>query len=343
MQPIIYLLICLALATAARKHLPRFGTAMMVTSGITADLDFISYFGGPAQFLRFHRTVLHSVLGTVAMCCFISGIYCAMGRGGVKKDSEDGRGGLKFLAAFLVCIVGAAAHIILDLAGGIGVRLWWPFRGSWQSWDLLPDFDVWILLLLAAGLSLPYLGRMVSEEIGERKRGAPGQLGATIALVVLILYIGGRGILHSRAIDLLRSRDYHGQPPENAGAFAESSNPFAWRGLVSTSGAIDELNISLLPGGTFDPDRGVPHYKPEDSPTISAAQNSAGGRLFLAYARFPLAAIEPQASGFEVTLRDLRFPAGYRSIENIVLEVRVDENAQIVEQRTRFTGSARGR
>jgi inner membrane protein len=233
------------------------------------------------------------------------------------------------------------AHIILDLAGGIGVRLWWPFRGTWQSWDLLPDFDVWILLLLAAGLSLPYLGRMVSEEIGERKRGAPGQPGATIALVVLILYIGGRGILHSRAIDLLRSRDYHGQPPEKAGAFAESSNPFAWRGLISTSRAIDELDISLLPGSTFDPDRAVPHYKPEDSPAIGAAQNSAGGQLFLAYARFPLAAIEPQASGFEVTLRDLRFPAGYRSIEHIILGVRVDENAQIVEQRMRFAGSAR--
>jgi membrane-bound metal-dependent hydrolase YbcI (DUF457 family) len=343
MQPITYLLICLALATAARKYLPRFGTAMMVTSGIAADLDFISYFGGPAQFLRFHRTVLHSVLGTAVMCCLIAGIYCVMGRGGVRKAREDGRGGPKFPAAFLVCIVGAAAHIILDLAGGIGARLWWPFRGTWHSWDLLPDFDVWILLLLAAGLSLPYLGRMVSEEIGEHKRGAPGQLGATIALVVLILYIGGRGMLHSRAIDLLRSRDYHGQPPEKTGAFAESSNPFAWRGLVSTSGAIDELNISLLPGGTFDPDRGVPHYKPEDSPAIGAAQDTADEKLFLAYARFPLAAIEPQASGFEVTLRDLRFPAGYRSIENIFLDVRVGENAQIVEQRMRFAGTTRQR
>ena len=114
----------------------------------------------------------------------------------------------------------------------------------------------------------------------KRKRGAFGVTAARVALVMVVLYAGGRMILHSRATELLRSRDYRGEAPQNVGAFAASSNPFLWRGLVSTSAAIDELKISLLPGAGFDPEHAVPHYKPEESAAIAAAQNTADGKLF---------------------------------------------------------------
>jgi hypothetical protein len=198
-------------------------------------------------------------------------------------------------------------------------------------------------VVLCAGLALPYLGRLVSEEIGERRRGVFGQTAARVALVVVALYCGGRLILHSRATSLLRSRDYHGEAPQNVGAFAASSNPFLWRGLVSTSAAIEELKISFLSGAVFDPEHAVAHYKPEESAAIAAAQNSADGQLFLNYGRFPLAAIEPQEAGPEVTIRDLRFAADDRSIENMVLDTRLDANSQIVEQKIRFAGAARAR
>src|ERR1700677_3808272 len=204
MDPITNLLTAVALARATRSRLPRFGTAMLVTSGIAADLDYVSYFFGPTAFLRFHRTVLHSLLGSVAMCCVVAAAYCLLARGRQNSDSEPGKVGITFRRAFLVCVAGAAAHMILDLASGIGVRLLWPFREGWQSWDLLPGFDIWILLLLAAGLSLPHLGRLVSDEIGERKRGTPGHFAAMVTLVLIVAYIGEREILHSRAMGLLQ-------------------------------------------------------------------------------------------------------------------------------------------
>lgn len=343
MELLTYLLMSLALARAAGARLPRFGTAMLVTSGIAAELDFVSYFLGPSSFLRFHRTVLHSLLGSLAMCCVIAAAFCLLDRAGKKDKSESGVVKLGFGLALVTCIAGAAAHIILDLAGEVGVRLWWPFRDGWQSLNLLPNFDVWILLLLGCGLALPYLGRLVSQEIGERRTAAPGRRAAVVTLVLIVLYIGGRGILHSRAVDLLRSRDYHGQPPENAGAFPSSSNPFAWRGLVSTPVAIEELNISLSPGAAFDPDQAISHYKPDQSAAIAAAQNTGDGKIFLNYARFPLATAEPLDTGFEVTLRDLRFPAHDTSIEDVMLDVRTDANSQIIQQRLRFAGAARER
>jgi len=315
---------------------------MLVTSGVTADLDFASYFGGPETFLKYHHAVLHSILGCAVMCGVIAALFCMADRSGrAKENTDSGAARLGFAAAYCVCVVGAGVHVVLDLASGAGVRLLWPFRASWQSWDLLTNLDVWILILLVAGLLLPQLARIVSEEIGERKPDAPGRLAAVVTLILLGLYIGARGMLHSRATDLLRSRDYHGQPPQNAGAFPASSNPFAWRGLVSTVGAIDEINILLLPGATFDPERALSHYKPEESATIAAAQKTAEASLFLTYARFPLATVEPLDPGFDVTIRDLRFPAGDGSLDNMVADVEVDANFQITAQRIRYARASR--
>lgn len=343
MDPITHALTSLAMSRAVRKRLPRFGTALLVISGVAADIDFVSYFGGPVAFLRFHHAVLHSLLGSVAMCCFIAAVSCFVSRERAKRTPDSSAAHLGFVPAFCVCAAGAAVHVILDLASGIGVRLLWPFGGGWQSWDLLPNLDIWILLVLVAGLSLPHLVRLVSEEIGERKRGIPGRFAALVTLVMMVLYIGGREMLHSRAMGLLESRDYHREPPQKTAAFPSSTKPFAWRGVVSTAGAIDELNISLLPGANFDPDRAVLHYKPEDSSAIAAAQNTPDGRLFLNYARFPLATIEQQDTGFNVMLRDVRFPAGDSSIEDVILDVQVDPNSHILQQRLRFARFSRQR
>ena len=109
---------------------------------------------------------------------------------------------------------------------------------------MLPPFDLWIALVLGAGLLIPYLGRMISEEIGERKRGAFGATAARIALAVVILYVGGRGILHSRATNLLRSRDYRGEAPQNVGGVRSIGQPV---GLART-------------GVNFRSDRRIEHF-----------------------------------------------------------------------------------
>src|ERR1700727_1300808 len=181
MQLVTYLLLSGVLARAARKFLPRYGFAMLVTAGLAAELDFVSYFAGPASFLKFYRTVLHSMAGTLVMCCCIAGIYFLVDWLRRGKTPEANPIGFKIFGALVVCIAGAAAHILLDLGDGVGVRLFWPFRQTWRAWDLLPPFDLWILVVLGAGLAIPYLGRLVSEEIGERKRGAFGVTAAGVA------------------------------------------------------------------------------------------------------------------------------------------------------------------
>ena len=340
MEILTHALVSLMLARAGQMVLPPYGTAMLVVSGIVADLDFLSYLGGPSAFLRFHRGALHSLPGSVVVVWVLAVIFWAVGRRLTANEPGSKVPPLSFLAAVAVCGIGVAAHLILDLASGIGVQLFWPFRQRWTAWNLLRNLDPWILALLLLGLLLPELFRLVSEEIGERRKGPRGQRAAVVTLLLLLIYVGARAGLHSRAIDELNSREYRGAPPLATGAFPAALSPFAWRGLVSTDNTMEVIEISLAPGAGFDPDRGVPHYKPEDSAALEAAQNTSAAKTFLRYARFPLAGLARDDEGYRFTLRDLRFASGDNGAENIVVRVELSASMQVRREEFRYASLA---
>jgi membrane-bound metal-dependent hydrolase YbcI (DUF457 family) len=317
-EPITHALTSLAIARAAQKHLPRYGTAMLVISGVAADLDCASYLAGPSSFLRFNRTLLHSLPASAVLAAGVAGAFCFIDRKRRLKDSEPP---LRFEPAAVTCAVGCLGHLILDLSSGIGVRLLWPFREGWSAWYLAASLDPWILILLVAGLLLPMLFSLVSEEIGDRKKGARGRGGAIVTLALVAVYLGTRANLHSRAVDLLLSREYHGRVALDAGAFPSVSAPFVWSGVVSTDNTIEEMDISLAPGAEFDPDRSLTRYKPEDSPALEAGQKSPVAKRFLEYARFPLANVIHVEEAYRFEVHDARFPSSDTSPENIFLRV----------------------
>jgi inner membrane protein len=333
-------LIALTLARAGQKLLPRYGLAMLVVPGVAADLDFLSYFGGPSAYLRFHRGVLHSVLGSVVLVCVLALVFWAVARRAAAKNSALNLPRLNFASAVVVCGVGVLVHLLFDLASGIGVRLLWPFREKWTEWDLVSALDPWILVVLVLGLALPEVLRLVGEEIGERARGPRGRVAAIVTLLLLLIYFGARAGLHSRAVDELNAREYHGAPPLAVGAFPSSISPLDWRGVVSTDNDIEVIEISLAPGAGFDPERAVRHYKPEESAALEAGQNTAAARTFLRYARFPLAALERGDEGYRFTLRDMRFPAGDGSADDILVRVELDADLRVKSGEFRCANSA---
>jgi inner membrane protein len=333
-------LVSLVLARAGQKLLPRYGFAMLVVSGVAADLDFLSYLGGPSAFLRFHRGVFHSVFGAIVLVCVLAFVFWAIARRLAANGPASTLPRLSFLAAVAVCAVGVAAHLVLDLASGIGVRLLWPFRPGWTAWNLLSNLDPWVLVLLVLGLVLPEVFRMVSEEIGERRKGPRGQRAAVVTLLLLLIYLAARAGLHSRAVDELNSREYHGAAPLDVGAFPSALSPLAWRGVASTDNAIDVVEIPLAPGAGFDPDRAVAHYKPEDFAPLVAAEGTEAARTFLRYARFPLARLERGGEGYQLLLRDMRFAPSDRGADNIVVRVALSRDLRVMRQEFRYAGSA---
>ena len=212
MEILTHALIALTLARAGQKILPRYGATMLVVSGVAADLDFLSYLGGPSAYLRFHRGVLHSVLGSCVLVCALALVFWVLGRRLAAKNLESNLPRLRFVVAIAVCGIGLVGHVLFDLASGIGVQLLWPFRQKWTAWDLVSALDPWILIVLFLGLALPEVLRLVSEEIGERKRGPRGRTAAIVTLLALLIYFGARAGLHSRAVDELNAREFHGAP-----------------------------------------------------------------------------------------------------------------------------------
>ena len=227
---------------------------MLITSGVAPDLDYASYLGGAGAFLRFHRTLFHSIAGAFVLACVIAGAFCVLDRKwkpGVPQNTQTQLQPLGFASALALCAIGAACHVLLDLASGEGVQLLWPFRVHWTAWDLAANFDPWVLIILIAGLLIPGLFALVGEEIGAPKKKASGSGAAVLTLLLMAVYFGARSELHGRAVALLLSSEYHGREPLKAGAFPSAANPFAWRGVVSTDNTIEEIDVALNAGSDF--------------------------------------------------------------------------------------------
>ena len=341
MEPFTHAFASLALARAGQRRLPRFGTAMLVVSGIAPDLDYATYFAGARAFMSLHRTALHSVAGSALMCCAIAGAFCALGKKLPPRNTPRAKSlaPLSFGPALAVCAAGAASHILLDLVSGVGVQLLWPFWTHWSAANLINDFDLWILALLVVGLLLPLLFGLVSEEVGERKKGPGGGRAAILTLLLVVAYLGARAYLHSEAVALLLSREYHGRVALAAGAFPESSAPMYWRGLVVTDNTIEEVDVPLGAGDEFRPDRSLTHYKPEDSPALDIAEKTAVARRFLKYAQFPIASVQRLEAGYRVEVSDLRFASGDTEPANVFVRVDLDSDLQVRHEACLFASS----
>jgi inner membrane protein len=337
-EPVTHALTSLALARATRTRLPRFGTAILIISGTTSDLDCLGYFAGPGAFLRFHRVVLHSLLGSAVLISVVAALAWWMNREFPPKKSDSP---LSFTAAATFAGLGVLSHLLLDFSSGKGVQFLWPFHLGYFSWNLTTNFDPWILLLFVAGLLLPALFRLVSEEIGGGRSTEGLRRGASITIFLLLVYLGSRAFLHGRAVDLLYSREYRGRTPIFAGAFPNPSSPFNWRGVVFTDSTIEELNFSLAPGANFDPERTESLFKPQNSPALELGEQTPTAKAFLNYARFPVARVYPLENSTRFELRDLQFAPEDTSPENILARVDFDETFRIKREEFVFASSGK--
>jgi inner membrane protein len=309
--------------------MPRFSGTMMVVAGLAPDLDYASYFLGASAFMRVHRAALHSIAGSAILACAVAAGFCVLDRKFPRKKKSYSQTitPLRFGPALAACAVGLAGHMMLDLASGVGVQLLWPFRAHWTGWEVIHELDLWTLLLLVLGLLLPMLIGLVNEEVGAAKKGPGGQRASIVTLALLALYFGWRADLHSRAVELLVSPEYHGRIALSAAAFPVSSAPYEWRGVVETDNTMELVDVALGPGEELDSSRSETIFKPLSSPALAAGEDSSVARAFLHYAKVPFARVEPLEAGYRVEIRDLRFAEGDYQPANIF--VRIDFNSQV--------------
>lgn len=293
-----------------------------ILAGSAANLDQLSGSVSPAAFLAWHRTVMHSIPGTLGMAIVFSLAAAIATR---RKPSGDG-----FRRIIVAVLAACTLHVGTDLTQNESVELFWPFRARRYSADWVAHFDLWILLILLAGALLPQLLALVTEEIGAKSKAPRGRIGAILALAAVFIYIGARFILHGNAVAMMDARTYRGEPPRRVGAFAESDSLLHWHGIVETERAFYDLDLNLARGSSFNPDAAIVSYKPESSAPLDAARRTESVRRFLEAAKFPKATVEKTNTGYRIQLRDVAEQREAPSRPHVIAIVETDPSAKIL-------------
>jgi len=330
MDNLTHTLLGIALARAGGKRLGPYATGILAMAANAPDVDALSRLNSTAAYLQWHRGITHSLVAAPVLAGVVVGLV-VLGRKLARSTRPFPAG-----RAFLVALGGIVfAHILMDWTTSYGTRLLLPFSDRWLAWGAIPILDLWLLLALAAGLTLPSLFRLISEEIGASSTSGPG--GALFALAFLLVWVGFRGVCHARATAVLDSYSYSGREPRRVDAFAHLANPFRWHGVVETAGTWEVAEVDLLE--EFDPMRTRTYYMPEPSPALDAARGTRTARIFLDFARYPYSYVEQTDSGYEVVMRDLRFDNNITGRSGFVVQVRLTRELAVTGEEFHFRPS----
>ena len=325
MDPLTHALASYTLKRAAFPRLRRSATIAMLIAGTVADIDSLSKFAGPSAFLTFYRTYCHSLLAALLFSLLVTLPFLLRRSAPTEKQISP-------LHLFIAALAASVLHLLIDLCQSAGVELFWPFSTRRFALDWVAPLDLWILGILLAGIFLPALSGLVTEEIGAKSKGPRGKVGASLALATTMLYFVLRFVLHANALTTIESRTYRGESPRKAAAFPESASPFRWHGIVETESALHDFEMEVGPATSFEPDAAVTSYKPEPSPALDAARDSAVARRFLQVARFPKATVEKTPDGFHIILRAFPYSRDVSSGLRAHAQIDTDSSGKILSQ-----------
>jgi inner membrane protein len=319
MDNLTHTLTAVAISQTGLNRKTRFATLTLILAGNAPDIDVLAGLKGSVAYLKHHRGISHSFVGITALAFIIWGLMYWMGKRARPKPGLSLNGRWLLFAAFL----GTGSHLLLDFTNSYGVRPFLPFSGRWYAWDIMFILDPVLLALLIVGLAVPWLLRLVSEEVGARKqRLVPG---AVFCLCAMVALWGIRDFAHRRALSILDSRTYSGEDPQRFSALPEAVNPFTWMGVVETETSFHALSVNALDANGLPEEVGT-FEKPQASPALAAAMKTPAGLIFMDFARFPWAQVDENDEGYRVSLSDLRFYQPSAQSPSFTLDVELDKN-----------------
>jgi inner membrane protein len=301
MDALTHTLFGTALSQAGLNRLAPRATLTLLISANFPDIDVVSFAGGSIQYLKYHRGITHSILGV-----FLGALVLASLISIINRRFPTGKDPGKWWKLYLLASIGLGSHVLLDFTNSYGERLFAPFQNDWYAWDIVFIMDPWILAGMILALGLPFLSRLINQEIGAAipKRN----WGAITLLVLIVFYWMAKDLSRRHALDQLQAEAYESGEILRMGAFPSMANPFEWNGVVETDTAYHLSFAGTL--GEHSPllrkkNRTIIKEKP--GPVIQAAQGGPQGRIYFDFARFPAAQLTETPEGFQVTFRDLRY------------------------------------
>ena len=236
-------------------------TVTMVLAAEAADIDVLWSLRGSIAGLQHHRGITHSFVGVpYGRRCARTRVAVASLPGSPHRLSITNGPPVRWGFLYFCALLAALSHLLLDYTTAYGIRLFEPFNYRWYSWDIVYIVEPLMLLALIAGLAIPGLLGLVSQEVGARSKVPRGRGGAIAALVFVVLLWGVRDYQHRRAIAALNSFLYHQERPRRVGAYPYMINPFRWHGVVETTGFFETVPVNSS-GRDVDHQAGIQFYK----------------------------------------------------------------------------------
>ena len=332
MDNLTHTLTAVAISQAGMSRKTRFATVTVIAAANLPDLDVVTWAEGTATYLHYHRGITHSLLGI-----FLIGVAAGLAAYALGRKLGPGRKGIPAIAGWLLAcgLLGSASHLLLDFTNSYGVRPFLPFSARWCAWDIMFIIDPVLLFLLAAGLGVPALFRLISEEVGAGKPAY--RTGAIFSLVAMVLLWGVRDIAHRRAVTLLDSLQFRQENPTRIGAFPSPLNPLAWIGVAETDTTFYVIPVRAL-DDQINLDDAQVFPKPEASPALDAAAKTTTGTIFLDFARFPWGQVQDFGGSYSVAFRDLRFAMPGAQSPGFVMTVDLDKDLRVRSESFAFRG-----
>ena len=329
MDNLTHTLLAVTMSRAGLNRLTPYATGLLALGANAPDVDVVSRLGSTINYLEHHRGITHSLVASPVMAAAVAGTFWLLHR------SRRAQQPFHFAPAFVMALAGALSHLLLDFSTQYGTRLLLPFSGRWLAWDIMPIVDIWVLVLLAACLVLPFLFHLVSEEIGAAR--TPVRPWAIFALAAMAFWFGLRDFSHRRAVAIVDSHIYRDREPLRVGAFPDLVNPFLWHGVVETGATMELVEVNLFE--EFDPTRARTYWPPDPHPALDAARKTRAARVFQDFAAYPFTYVDRAEKGYEVVFRDLRFDYGVTGRRGFVARVALDENLRVLRESFHFQDS----
>ncbi|MGH9530787.1 MAG: metal-dependent hydrolase, partial [Terriglobales bacterium] len=334
MEPLTHLLTGACMSRAGLNRATSLATAVLVVSAEVPDVDVLMLLGGPVVGFAQHRGFTHTLAGAP----FNAALALAVVYGAHRLLTAAGRVPRtppRWKLLFVYGMLGSLSHTLLDFTNSYGVRPFAPFYNRWYSWDIVHIVEPLILIALIAGLALPSLFALITEEVTSHRVQHRGRGGAIFAFICLALIWFVRDFQHRKAVAALDSRVYQGAEPLRVSAFPYPIDPFHWHGVVETETFYQTLPVDSRSPDLETDDLATPRYKPQETPVIQAAKESDLGRAYLDWAQYPVLEVEPiddGKGGFLVRFYDLRYMYPDRETRPLAASLELDERMNVVAE-----------
>ena len=337
--------------TVARAGLGRrlpHATATLIVASNIPDIDIVAGFRDGVDYLAVHRGPTHGPLGVVGLGLLTAALMSLWRRVSSRRvrSPDDDRDRSHFMSTWMLAMIGIAGHVLMDLPTSYGTRLLSPFVWTWYALDWMPIIDVYLWLVLIGALA-------VGARTGRERA-------ALVGLGLMACDYSARAILHHRALENGASFNAAGlhapciatptlvahtagplAPATGSGVCVEAAalptflSPFTWRAIRRQSNGY-ELSDRRLFG---QPPTLQSAWLPSDSGDVDRVRATRPGRVYLDFARFPIAELVSRTPSLTtVRLFDARFVVmaanarGTPASARLSVIITMDASGRIVEQ-----------